>query len=168
MEIIKNFGIDPVLLGAQIVNFLIVLYILRRFLYKPILDTLQKRRESIKQGLEASDEARVRLEKVVEKEKKILNNAHVRSQKLIDYAKKETNDLMQKTKNQAKIQADRILNQARLQITIETKEAEKRLASNISQLGIEFIQKSARSLFGSNEQEIVMKNVLQKFKKKID
>lgn len=166
MEIIKNFGIDPILLGAQIVNFLIVLFILRRFLYKPILSTLQKRRESIKQGLEASEQARLRLEKVIEKEKQILNSANKSAKEMISDAKKEATDLIQKAQFEAKIQAERITGEAKLQITLEAKETEKRLANNISKLAMELIQRSALELFGKQEQEIVMKNVLSKLEKK--
>lgn len=166
MEIIKNFGIDPILLGAQIVNFLIVLLILRKFLYKPILETLQKRQDKISEGLRVTEEARVRLEKVVEEEKTILTKANTQGKKLIEDAKKESLEMIQKAQFEAKVQAEKLVNEARLQIGIEAKETEKRLASNISNLAIELIQKSALELFGKQEQEIVMKNVLNKFKKK--
>lgn len=166
MEIIKNFGIDPILLGAQIVNFLIVLYILRRFLYKPVLSTLQKRKDTIKEGLKNAEDARLRLEKVIEKEKNILRNAQIQAIKLIDNAKKQNVEMMQKTKEETKIQADRILKQAWIQITLETKEAEKRLADNINRLAIELIQKSALELFKKSDQEMVMKNILIKLKEK--
>ena len=57
MEIIKNFGVEPVLLVAQIINFLIILFILKKFLYKPVLDTLKKREDSIKEGLKQAEES---------------------------------------------------------------------------------------------------------------
>ena len=167
MEIIKNFGIDPILLGAQIVNFLIVLYILRRFLYKPVLGTLKKRKDAIKEGLKNAEEAHLRLETAIEEEKNILKNAQIQSKKLIEDAKKEGLEMVQKTQSETKIQADRILNETRLQIAIETKEAEKRLAKNISRLATELIQKSTLELFKKDEQEMVMRNVLNKFKEKV-
>lgn len=166
MELIKNFGIDPILLGAQIVNFLIVLYILRRFLYKPILDTLQKRKHVIKEGLKNAQSASLRLEKVILEEKNILRNAQTQAVKLIDDAKKENQEMMQKSKEETKAQADRILKVARTQITFETKEAEKRLADNVNRLAVKLIQKSAFELFGKSEQEMVMKNILRKLKEK--
>ena len=166
MEIIKNFGIDPILLGAQVVNFLIVLFILRKFLYKPILETLQKRRDKISEGLRITEEVRVRLEKVILEEKTILTKAHAQGKKLIEDAKKESLEMIQKAQFEAKIQAAHLLDEARLQITIEAKETEKRLANNIIRLAIELIKKSALGLFGKREQEIVMKNALNKFKKK--
>ena len=166
MDILENFGVDPILLAAQIVNFLIIFFILKKFLYKSVLDLLKKRQNKIKESLEQAEEARIRLEKVVVEEKNILTNAHTQGRKLIEDAKKESLQMMQKAESEAKIQADHVLAEARLQIDLETKEAEKRLAGNISRLAIELIQRSTLLLFGKREQDIVMKNVLSKFKKK--
>ena len=77
MEILKNLGFDPVMLAAQIVNFLIILYLLKRFLYKPILEMLKKREDSIKEGLKQAEEARITLEKTLQEEKKILSKAKI-------------------------------------------------------------------------------------------
>ena len=57
MEILENFGLNPMLLIAQIVNFLIVLFILKKFLYKPVLEMLKKRQTTIKDGLKQAEEA---------------------------------------------------------------------------------------------------------------
>ena len=44
MDFLNDFGVKPVLLAAQAVNFFILLFILKRFLYKPILGMLEKRK----------------------------------------------------------------------------------------------------------------------------
>jgi len=165
MEIIKNFGIDPILLGAQIVNFLIVLYILRRFLYKPILGTLKKRRDKISEGLRVTEEARVKLEKIAQEEKTILRNAENHGKKLIADAKKEATEMLRKAEELTKAKTNRILLEARQQIALETRNAGNKLEKKISVLAIDFIQKSIPSLFSKNDQEIAMKNVLGKLKK---
>jgi len=165
MEIIKNFGIDPILLGAQIVNFLIVLFILRKFLYKPILDTLKKRRDKISEGLKVTEEARVKLEKITEDEKTILRNAENQGKKLIDDAKKEASQMLRKAEDLTKTKTDRLLLEAREQIALEVSVAGNKLEKKISVLAIDFIQKSIPSLFSKNDQEIAMKNVLGKLKK---
>ena len=75
MEIVKEFGLNPYLLAAQIVNFLIILYILKKLLYKSVLDMLKKRSDSIKEGIKQAEEGRLTLEKALEEEKKILSDA---------------------------------------------------------------------------------------------
>jgi len=165
MELIKNFGIDPILLGAQVVNFLIVLFILRKFLYKPVLDTLKKRKDKISEGQKMAEEARIRFEKVVQEEKTILRNAENQGKKLIDDAKNEASQMITKAEELTKAKTDHILLEAREQIALETREAGNKLEKKISVLAIDFIQKSIPSLFSKNDQEIAMKNVLGKLKK---
>ena len=165
MELIKNFGIDPILLGAQIVNFLIVLFILRKFLYKPILDTLKKRRDRISEGLRVTEEARVKLEKIAQEEKTILRNAENQGKKLIADAKKEATEMITKGDVLTKVKADRILLEAREQIALEIRGAGNKLEKKISVLAIDFIQKSIPSLFSKYDQEIAMKSILSKLKK---
>lgn len=52
MEIIEVFGIHWKLLAAQLVNFTIVLFVLHRYLYKPVFAMLEKRQALIAKGLD--------------------------------------------------------------------------------------------------------------------
>ncbi len=63
MNILNTFGFQPVLFLAQLVNFLILVYVFKRFLYKPILKTLQERRRVIAKGItDAQDAAKEKAE----------------------------------------------------------------------------------------------------------
>src|SRR5258708_1593381 len=102
MEIIKNFGINPYLLGAQIINFLILFYLLKRFAFKPILQVLEKRRKEIQEGLQQAEEGRHALEKALEEEKKILKKAQTEAQKFLSDAKNQADQIVSDMKSQAK------------------------------------------------------------------
>lgn len=166
MEIIQNFGIDPVLLAAQIVNFLIILYILKRFAYKPILDLLKNRQRTIKTGLQQADEARELLEKATEKEKDILKKAQLEAKKLLDDTKKQRLEMQTQTEQMTKREAERILKEAQEQIVFETQQAEKRLSAHISQLAVQFLERSVADIFSEEDQERIMKNALRRMKEK--
>lgn len=168
MELIKNFGLDLVLLAAQIVNFLIILYILRKFLYKPVLKILEKRKLLIKEGLDKTEEVRIRLEETIEKEKRILKTAQEQAKIILEETKKESLELHKIAEEETKIKVDSMLFLAREQISFETKEAEKRLTLQVSRLAIDFLQKAIQDLFSKKDQELVMKNVLKKFDQIMD
>ncbi len=72
MEILEKLGIDWKLLVAQAVNFLILLWVLRRYAYKPILQALEARTQKIEQGLKDAETSQSKLQSVIEEEKKIL------------------------------------------------------------------------------------------------
>lgn len=165
MDILKNFGVDGYLLVAQIVNFLIILFILKKFLYKPILELLNKRKTTIKEGLAQAEEARVKLEKVIVEEKQILKNAQLQARKIIEDARQEALDGARNIQEENKKQTEKMLNDARGQMAREFQETEKRLAVNVSKIAVSFLQKSLEKFFSNKDQENVMKEALSKMKK---
>lgn len=165
MEIIKNFGVNPILLSAQIVNFLIILFILKKFLYKPVLELLKKRQTMIKEGIAQAEESRVKLEKVVIEEKNILRQAQIQAKKVIEDAKQESIGLTLQMNDSAKKQTEKILKDAKDQIARESLEAEKRLAVNTSKLAVSFLEKALAEFFSVKEQKEVISNALRKIKK---
>jgi F-type H+-transporting ATPase subunit b len=168
MDILNNFGIKPVLLVAQIVNFLIILYIIKKFLLKPILEVLDKRKLSIKEGLKQAEDSKILLEKTSIHEKEILKQAREESKKLLEETKKQRDQIIRDAENSAKQQAQKILEDAKKQIYFEAKEAQKELSMQISGLTVEFLQKSASQIFTKADQENVIKNALEKLKKRVD
>lgn len=164
MEILKNFGVEPILLAAQIINFLVVFFILKKFLYKPIFELLKKRKETIQGGLENAEKARLSLEKTLGDEKKILKNAQLHAKLIIEDAKNEAIDIAKKINDDAKKQTEKILIDAQDQIARESLKTEKRLAVNVSKIAVEFLEKSLKDFFSEKEQEKLMENALRKMK----
>jgi len=153
MEIIKNFGVEPVLLIAQIVNFLIILFILKKFLYKPVLDTLKKREDSIKEGLKQAEESKLALEKALEEERRILKKAQDQARKIVDDAKNQSIIIAKEVEDKSKIQSEKILLDGKKQIEEEVKLAEKRLAANVNKLSIDILRRSIKEMFSGNEEK---------------
>src|SRR3989344_5427803 len=102
MEIFKSFGIQPVFLLAQIVNFLIILYLLKRFFYKPIVKILEDRKKKIEESLKNADLIEERLQKTEEKNAQILAEAQNSARILIADAKREAENINQQTNLEAR------------------------------------------------------------------
>jgi F-type H+-transporting ATPase subunit b len=164
-EFIKVFGLNPTLILAQIVNFLIIFYILKRFLYKRIMSILKKRKDAIEEGLKQAEEARLLLEKTAKKEKEILKQGREEVQKLIDEAKKQSKAFLEEAQQKAKIKEEYILNEARKQIALEISQAESELYEKVSYMALEMIRKSKTSLFNKEDQDLAMKHALQEIRK---
>ena len=165
MDILRQFGVDPILLVAQIVNFLIVFFILKKFLYKPILELLNKRKTTIKEGLAQAEEARLKLEKVLVEEKQILKNAQLQARKIVEDSRQEALDSAREIQEEGKKQTEKMLNDARNQIGREFQETEKKLAVNVSKIAVAFLEKSLERFFSNKEQEVIMKEALSRIKK---
>ena len=94
-EIIKSFGIDWKLLLAQVVNFFILLYILRRFIYKPVSKMMGERKREIEKGLQFSKDAEEQLRQSETTKEKILKEARGQGLKIVSDA--ESNATLQKS-----------------------------------------------------------------------
>ena len=58
VQLFNAFGVDVFKLAFQIVNFLLLLWLLNRFLFKPVVGLLDQRNERIREGLENAEQAR--------------------------------------------------------------------------------------------------------------
>jgi F-type H+-transporting ATPase subunit b len=165
MEIIKNFGIEPVLLIAQIVNFLIIAFILKKLLYKPVLEVLKKRKDVIKEGLNQAEESKLALEKALEEEKKILKKAQDQARKILDDAKNQSSLAAMEIEEKSRAQSEKILEEGRKQIEEEVKIAEKRLTQNINKLSMDILEKSLKETFTGKDQEKLIDKALKEIVK---
>lgn len=131
MELIDKLGIDWRILVAQIVNFFLLLLILYKLLYKPILNVLEKRRLRVKESVEKAKEIEEKLTKtdLVIKEKretarkeivKLVEEAKREALEEKELIKKETQLEVEKTKNklkeELKTEKDNLINEAQAEI----------------------------------------------------
>ena len=119
MEIVKEFGINPILLLAQIVNFAILLFLLKRFLYKPILKSLDERKSKIAKSLKEAEEIEKKLQKISEEQAAILGKARTEASQIISEAKDETKQLTEKSLAQTKESVQQLLNTNKKRIALE-------------------------------------------------
>lgn len=75
MEFLEKFGIDYRLILAQILNFCVLLFVLYRFAYGPVMRALEKRRQTIAQSLADAKELATRTEEGEEARKETLHLA---------------------------------------------------------------------------------------------
>ncbi len=85
-EFITHFGIDWKLFLAQIVNFSVILFVLRKFAYQPILKMLRERREGIEKGVEMRAEAEKNLKDSDEMRNRTLQQAHAEALGIVNRA----------------------------------------------------------------------------------
>ncbi len=85
----EQLGIEPNLLLAQIVNFLIIFFVLSKLLYKPIVGMLEKRKKEIAAGLALTEKMRAEEEKLNVRKEKVLEDARREAKGIVGAGKKE-------------------------------------------------------------------------------
>ena len=89
MEIFAKLGINGPIFLAQVVNFFLLLYILKRLLYRPILKILKERELKIKKGLLEAEKAEIKLREVRESVEEKIKEANKEADKILAKAYKE-------------------------------------------------------------------------------
>lgn len=118
----------------QIINFSILLFILGKFLYKPILKVLDERASKIKEGLEAA-EKNVKLQTEAEAEKKVMiTTAKKEADTIVKEAKKEAEALLAAASIKAKKDAKATLEKEKAAMLAQLHQQERDLQKNMSVL----------------------------------
>ena len=123
MEVLAKLGIDWKLLIAQAVNFLVLLWVLRRYAYRPILKALETRTKKIEQGLKDAETSQAKLQGVIEEEKKILTAA-----------REEARNILVVAESNAKKRDALMLDETKQKIDRMIAEADTHLAENQAKL----------------------------------
>lgn len=134
MSGIASLGVDPKLLIAQAINFLILLLLLNKFLYKPIVQLLQDRKNKIAEGIKYADEAKIELEKAKIEARKVVSEAIEEAQKIQNESKKTAEQEIMKILSSAQKRAEKIVEGARVSATAEEEKIEMRAKGKIADL----------------------------------
>lgn len=165
MDILKTFGLNWQLLLAQIVNFLIILYVLKRYLYPPLFKVFKKREELVKESIQKAEENEKLLEKARIQEKEVIKKAKVTADELIKESQEQAADIVKKAEEDAKQKADKMLRDAREQIALETEEAQKKLNEYVMKLSIEILEKSLSNVLTEKEQSDIVAKAMKEIQK---
>lgn len=106
--------VHPFWVVVSIVNFLVILYLLRRYLWGPILTILANRAEKIREGLAMAEAARVERERMNAEVERLLGDARRDAQAISDRMTKAAEAAAADIRAQAKTEADRIRERGRI------------------------------------------------------
>ena len=124
-------GVDGKSLIFQLITFLFVFLILKRFAFKPISKMLGERRKLIDEGVKAGQEFEKERAQLEKEHKEIVREARVEADKIIATAHKEARDVVRTAEQAAARKADTILADAEVRIGEESERAKKALEKDI-------------------------------------
>lgn len=165
MELLENFGFEPVFFSAQIINFLILAFLFKKFLYKPILKVLRDREQKITKGLEDAEAAGITLDQANFKKDEIIKNAVAESQKILDETKKNAQTLREELMSGAEKDIQRLIAQAKAQAQLEMEKAETHLKGMSFDLARSVLERVLSELFTKQEKDIIMQRNIKKLGK---
>ena len=133
-EFVTHFGIDWKLFLAQIVNFSVILFVLRKFAYQPILKMLRDRRDTIVQGIEMAKDAEKNLKESDEMRNRTLQQAHADALGIVNRAEQIGKDKQDAIMKQTDAKVEGVIADARRVIDQEKAKMSSDLMSEAEDL----------------------------------
>ena len=159
MELVKpEFG----LVFWMTVSFLIVVFILRKFAWGPILSSLKERETSIEDALNAAKKAKDEVANMKAENEQLLKQARNERDLMLKEARDTKDAIVNEARAKAQTEADRMIASARETIQNEKMAAITELKNQVATLSIEIAEKVIRQQLASDEKQKALVNDLLK------
>lgn len=134
--------------------FVILIVLMRKFAWKPILEALNAREEGIANALEAAENAKKELEQLNADNERILKEARVERDAMLKEAREIKDKIVADAKDEANEQADTIITNAKKAIEVEKQAALAELKSQVASISIEIAKKVIKSELASEASQL--------------
>ena len=153
------------LLFWMLLAFSVVLYILKKFAWKPILNALKERETSIEQALAAADKAKEQMAQLQADNEKIMAEARLERDKLLKEARELKDQIINEARVKAGEEGHKMLETARAAIQNERNAAVEQIRQMIANLSVDIAQKLLhKQLEDEKSQKELIEKVLNETK----
>lgn len=162
MGLIKALGLDGRILFAQLFNFSILIFVLWRFAYKPVLNILEERRLKIDQGLDDAEAAATRLRAAEEESKQILIQARQNASQLIEKAQQQADLRQREIVKTAEADIGLMMDKEREKIKLEKSTSLTQLKTEVSNLVLLGLKRFLSEEMGDKRDQELINRTLEK------
>jgi F-type H+-transporting ATPase subunit b len=141
------------LLFWMLLTFLIVLYVLKKFAWKPILSSIKEREESIEDALKSAERAREEMANLQASNEKILASARQEKEELLKEARDIRQKIIDEAKDKASLEANKMIELAKIAINNEKASALEEMKQNIASMSIQIAEKILRKELADPKQQ---------------
>ncbi|SNR24913.1 ATP synthase F0 subcomplex B subunit [Maribacter sedimenticola] len=153
METIIN-DFSPGLFVVMTILFLALIFLMVKFAWKPILNSLNERESGIHDALAAADKARADMQNLQADNEKMLQEARAEREAMLKEAREIKEKMIADSKEQAKAEGDKMLKQAQVAIESEKKAAVADIKNQVAQLSVAIAEKVLKEQLSSNDKQL--------------
>ena len=152
---------DPGLFIWTIVTFLVLLALLAKFAWRPLLAALESRQETIRKSLDDAQQARQELERLNKESAEILRTARVEAESIIAQSRADGERLREDVKQKARAEAEHIVRNAERQIQLETSRALQQIRREAVDLSVMIASKIIQRNISKEDNERLIEDALK-------
>ncbi len=146
------------------IAFLVVVFILAKFAWKPILSSIREREDSIEEALEAAERAKEKMKDLEANNEKLLLEARQEREEIIKSAREAKEKMIAEAKEKAQAEADKVLKNAQATIRAEKSSAINELKSLVGELSIDIAEKILKEELSADKQKALIEASMKEAK----
>ncbi len=136
--------VNPGLIVWTLVTFILLLVLLKKVAWKPILTALDKREKGIEESLNRAEKAKEEAQKILDENKASLSKAEEEAKKIIDQSRSYADELKGQMLKQSKEQAQKLIDDAVADIERKKQSAFEELRNQIAEISVNAAEKIMR------------------------
>jgi F-type H+-transporting ATPase subunit b len=152
---------DPGLFIWTILTFLVLLGLLAKFAWRPLLAALDSRQQAIRKSLDDAEQARVELERLNKESALILNKARAEADQIIVGSRADAERLREDMKQKARAEAEAVVKNAERQIQLETARALQQIRTEAVDLSVMIASKLLQRNLTKEDNERLIEEALK-------
>lgn len=147
------------------IAFLVVVFLLAKFAWKPILNSIKEREDSIAQALEDADKAKEMMRELKEDNEKLLQEARMERDEILKSAREAKEKMIADSKDKAKEEGEKMIAAAKESIRSEKAAAMTELKNHVAELSLDIAEKIIREqLSNEGKQKEIIESTLKEAK----
>jgi len=151
-KLLNEFSIG--LFFWQTLLFSLLLFLLWKFAWKPILSAVNDREDGIKDALAAAENAKKEMQNVTADSEKLLKEARAEREAMLKEAREIKDRLIADSKEQAKVEGDKMIKQAQASIESEKKAAVADIKNQVADLSVDIAEKVIREQLANKDKQL--------------
>lgn len=133
--------------------FLLLLFILTKFAWKPMLNAINTREANIQDALDMAKKTKAEMEQLQSQNENALKEARVERDQMIKEAKATSDEMIEAAKAKAKVEADKIIETAKASIETEKNAAIAELKTQVASISLEIAEKILREELSTKDKQ---------------
>ncbi|WP_338732214.1 F0F1 ATP synthase subunit B [Mangrovimonas cancribranchiae] len=138
----------------QLLLFVGLVLLLRKFAWKPILDSVEKRESGIEDALQAAENAKLEMQNLQADNEKLLNEARAERETMLKEARELKAKMIADAEGDAQAKANKMIEQAQAAIESEKKSAMAELKGQVASLSLEIAEKVVKDELSSKDKQM--------------
>lgn len=145
----------------QLVMFSLLLFLIKKFAWGPLMGIMKQREEHIANEIEAAEQSRVEAKKLLEEQRNLLKEARTEAQSLIENAKKQGDVQREEIIVAARAESERLKDSAKLEIEQQKEKAVAAIREQVASLSVLIASKVIEKELSAEDQEKLINEYIQ-------